>query len=80
MKFFIVLGIISSYFGIMLGTYVVLSKVLPYTPDDDPYDDGDFNKGVAAFWPLGIPFMLIVGMLYGCSRLMERIRKEITAN
>lgn len=75
---FIILGAIFAYFGISLGLYIVLTKIDPYDPGNDPYGDGDENKGVAIAWPVTIPVLLIGAIGHGISHVFDMVRKDIT--
>lgn len=74
----IVTGIVALYIGIMLGTYMLFTKIEPYDPSKDYCGDGDENKVCAAAWPLTLPLLLIFGICSGFSHIMDVIRKDMT--
>lgn len=75
---FLIVTWARAYFAIALLVYIVMTKIDPYDPETDRWDDGDSNKGAAAFWPIFIPLALIFGVAHGISVMFDKVREDIT--
>lgn len=75
--FFIVMWAAGAYFAIALAIYALLTKVDPYDPASDDWGDGDFNKGVTAFWPIMLPLYLFFAIGCGISKAFDKLREDI---
>ena len=72
-----VIVVIFAYIGISLFMYMIATRLNPYNPDNDPYDDGDYNKVVATLWPITLPLFVISCVAYGISKIYDALRKDL---
>ena len=71
--FAIVIICIVLYLFIAFGFYYILNKIDPYDEAADYHGDGDCNVGIALFWPITIPGLIIGIIIYAIVDLMKKV-------
>lgn len=71
--FAIIIISIILYLTITFFFYYILNKIDPYDETTDYCGDGDCNTGIALFWPITIPFLIISIIVVAIIELMKKV-------
>lgn len=71
--FAIVMICIILYLFITFGFYYILNKIDPYDEAADNFGNGDGNVGIAFFWPIAIPVLIIGSIIAAIIELMKKV-------